>query len=719
MALSSLAEENATESTSAIPGGTVTAVKLPVGDAKDAPGDLVVRVESAKQSVQDGGNSHVEVRAPRSMFTQHGANLSSTADDPIVIIVTVFEVPQLTAMSGSASSAPIRVEEGSAPIPVIEVKAAVNIDLMKLASLGVINVNGLTEPIAVSLPANFTPGMQCAYWDEQEDRWSTRGVSVSNETGPGKQIVCLTTHLTLFGAIFQGFADTFMCSQFRLFTAEAIARLAKGSWYRGQGMMFLGSILSLLLLTFVISAVLDYRRDLRMHWTDDFFLIPLYDGPPAEGEKRGVASEESEPSVEEDFPITGFICCMVCALCTCFLSFCRYLRESSAAREALDDIASNWFENFAEVRAICESLIEAVDMRVLAGGTGRVFLMTHRAMLSLNLAASQRSAASTMMVSNHVVHFILKDETLREVVAQHEREDPPEGARRVAPHQLRRYHSHFWSRDLRAPWQASRSATTAPECWTLLHDDLCRHVQNHVDTLESPWHLPRSMFRLFLTSTPFGHSWSLDIFCSCKMRSFFFAIELVGSLVLCSFFFEASGVVSGEQEDDDAQEECGNSDLADTFAYKTGRLIAIGMGSVLIAGIPVGFLQSLHTRGFKKLEYVGCHEWKRQLRAWELQDRLIWILGSAYLLFGIFFINLFLANINEDDHIDWATGGGITVLQDCVVLPAVVGFIVPGMADVMITLTCFAGKVSRKHLVQDMHRKLCEDTNVMLPIMRL
>ena len=49
------------------------------------------------------------------------------------------------------------------------------------------------------LDANCSVKIDCKYWDEATQSWSTQGVTTS--LGPGREASCATTHLTTFGGV--------------------------------------------------------------------------------------------------------------------------------------------------------------------------------------------------------------------------------------------------------------------------------------------------------------------------------------------------------------------------------------------------------------------------------------------------------------------------------------------------------------------------------------
>ena len=115
----------------------------------------------------------------------------------------------------------------------------------------------------------------------------------------------------------------------------------------------------------------------------------------------------------------------------------------------------------------------------------------------------------------------------------------------------------------------------------------------------------------------------------------------LGGLLLTSVFFMASG---------GAQCRRSKGDCTVTGVWENlGRLIAIAAASTVLAGVPCSFIPSLHTRGYKKCGPKGSSAWRRQLRAWRIQDVTVWILALAYAGFCTNFIVLFFANVARGD----------------------------------------------------------------------
>lgn len=580
---------------------------------------------------------------------------------------------------------------------------AVLLNLRYLYSGDEIGVSGLLEPVSFTIPGvkfetQNGKRTQCFFYNETKELWTREGTGVAADNVQGEVLRCWTTHFSIFGAFLDGFLDTFVCAQFSLLNAESVRNLGKGNWHQKKGTHLFWAILGCLFLAFLVSVCLDIRRARTVAWTDEFFLIPLRSTPARESLVQRERAEESAGRR---------VVMVMCGMWACFLTPCQSLRDSNAIRDALDDICSNWFENFSELRSFCEGLLGGLELS--ACQAGRFFAISHKMMTNMTVMTSRRMTSASLMVSNDLITFILEDEDLRKTITQHTTRGTTS---------MPRMERHLSS--LNFVGQTSRE-----EIWIQLHGEICQSLQKHVVVKRhSIWYFPISFTQLFFSHTPFGNMWVLDIFMSCKMRAFLFAVELIGSLFLCSLFYQSSGGVrraagevaaptgppSPEEEECDAQQES---------AYVLGRLIAIAIGSVLFAGLPVSFLNSLHTREFKKFECAGTPQWERQLRAWHIQDILIWVLGSIYMGGAVFFIHLFLANISEKDHEAFSEGGAIMLLQDFVILPAAIAFLAPGMTWLLLAVTSALGSTDRQSLLHSVRNHLYDNSNMLLPVMQV
>jgi len=259
--------------------------------------------------------------------------------------------------------------------------------------------------------------------------------------------------------------------------------------------------------------------------------------------------------------------------------------------------------------------------------------------------------------------------------------------------------------------QASNKGLAREDNWGQLH----REVEAKLDTyMEASAHwssLPGIVWRLFLHQNPFGVCLVHCAFASSKLRVLLFMVDVIGAIMLATVFFSASGVPRKRSR----QQDC---EFDNPFEF-VGRILAIATGSVFIAGIPTIILGSFCTRGIKKFDYEGCPEWNRQLAIWRVQDKAIWIFGLLYLAFCIFFVCLFLANVDADDHADWLLGGLISVVEDILIIPLVVALVLPLIATACLHFMSRHRKVKKEELIHERHMQFKREGNMTMPIERV
>ncbi|CAE7477211.1 unnamed protein product, partial [Symbiodinium necroappetens] len=108
----------------------------------------------------------------------------------------------------------------------------------------------LPEPLQLTLAPDASNDTTCVFWNETLQRWSAEGVT--RVQGRGRELVCETTHLSIFAGI-EGFltemALSFQCNNaLLLFSREAAASLVtSGDWAMQVPSIIFFAILALLL----------------------------------------------------------------------------------------------------------------------------------------------------------------------------------------------------------------------------------------------------------------------------------------------------------------------------------------------------------------------------------------------------------------------------------------------------------------------------------------
>lgn len=559
--------------------------------------------------------------------------------------------------------------------------SAATVTLRNITNDDEVEVQDLDIPVNITFPVDYAPGVDCAFW--RGDAWSKKGVGVSAETQLGEQLTCSTLHFSLFAALWQGFVDAVACGNLGLLSSESIAQLTKGQWHQAQGAILLWAVMAALLSAMTMAALLDMHRQREQAWSPEFFLQPQ-EPAVSEGQGQRSTSEDSPQEAPAETQerakpqrLTGALAC-ISGSCLAVKDYC----QETALRDALDEVASEWFEQFSELRSFVEDTWSELDCASITGHRICHFLMPRVVIL-----CSARQAAATLGLSGEVVTFILNDEDLPTIIA----------------HKTYRRGSASWSR-----------IASSGEAWACLHAEIVQHVEARV--LECSWrNLLRNTWLTYRVNCPVTELYSSNIFINCKMRCLYYAMELMGALAVVSIFFAASGKLKGRPSFGGDAADCGSQELQEEWTYKVGRAFAIAIGSAILAGMPVSLLRSLHTRGFRKFPQEGCAQWLRQLKTWRAQDRLIWLLGGLYLLVVTFFLLIFLANISDDDHGEWMMTGLMGLLWEIVLVPLSMAFFMPLLASTLMSVSQRSAASSREAMLREVFTRLHVTSNVMLP----
>jgi len=351
----------------------------------------------------------------------------------------------------------------------------------------------------------------------------------------------------------------------------------------------------------------------------------------------------------------------------------EWCRSSGALRDALDDVVSNWVGHFSEIRDFLEGLCEGLECCSAPKRVGGVGMVVHRLMAKTLTMSARRQAAAAVGISQDVSCLLMEDEDIKGVLLAHHTRGTAEAPKRE-------------------------------EAWGKLHSEVEAKLDNFMEVSGCWSALPGAVWRLFRWQTPFGACLVHCTFRSSKLRVLLFMVEIVGSLMLGTVFFEATGVPGKRNR----SVQCSFDE-----AYKRiGRILAIGTGSIVLSGVPAIVLDSLCTKSVKKFDYEGCPEWNRQLRIWRTQTMAIWVLGLLYVAFCIFFMALFLANVDVQDHGSWVLSGFISVLEDTVLIPLSVALTIPLLGAVCLSLISCHRRVNKAELIAERHMQLMHEGNM-------
>jgi len=620
-----------------VKGAYIVAAVLSLKEAQESDsGSVTVSVDGAE------GLPPVSVGVPAEVIL----GLSAEAGGPVALLAT------------SLSSHVPPPEEAPAPgEAAVEVWAMVGLTFKALGSGADLNASNLSRPIEFSMPVNSTAGLLCAFWHEPSQRWLTNGVDTLT-SGPG-QLRCNAFHTTLFAAIFRGFLSALRCSQADLFSRQAFEDLLRPGWTFTPAAVGLWVLLVFFIGTVSLAVVVDFRRTGSTHWSDDsFFMLP------------------DAAAAEEEAPQRGLLvtCCSLCgSICgQCF---------SGPMRDGIDELISNLFAYFGQVRELLELLYAGLAEEVEAGSqvTGRLSLI---ACMVVAMIMKQVVSAS-MRVHPEETDFVMKDPSIQTLarVPGDVPGDVPELKEKGV---------------VRADSVASAASLACSQNHQVLlerRNTAGLRLGSQVEGF-SCLKLPRIVLSIFLVQHPLGDAFMQNIFISSMLRVFLLSCNVLGALAIATFFTATASGRSSWRNDDDKGSNCQPADIWEQI----GHLVAIGLGSALVGSGPIMLLSAMHSRSLKRIPEGAAR--RRQLRAWRCQDAFIVAVGILYSSLCFLLMVLFVAGVSAKDQQEWLIAVGTTMLADFFIMPATVAILLPLIALALL-LGAFCSTGVRPRLVLD------------------
>lgn len=659
-----------------VSGGSNLTVPLPGGGVMFAG-----KLDSLGSSIKQGG---LDISLP-SAFSSNTDGLTPPVEgDELVFSALTIGDESATKLGGAA---------------------AVVLDLQWLAAGQKVRVEGLPEPVVFSLPITYNASkkLTCSYWDEESASWSSKGVRVSDQSVDGGPMFCETWHFSLFGAILEGATATILCANVDVFNMAALNEVFSSPWHSSLGGILFASIMYFFAFSFLVAACLDWHRARSFHWNDSYFLVLT-----AEPQPPGAASsQDEEDTVQVRTPLSPQE--KILRSSALFAAILAAIYSCDSFKEALDDIASEWFTYFHEARSLLEQTCTGCEYEVVNCETTVIKEMSHRMISQLISHSSKHSAAAHLGLSGDLVAFVLEDKDLRQFLTteiEHRLdEEAQSGELRAARSQ----------RDSRAGFGTWRSTEDQFEAWMHMRDEICEVLLHHADKHKrhGVWPLIKSISRTFFFQNPVSELFVIDIFQTCKQRVAALTAEFLGALAFVALFFQGSGMV--RRKGVATREICSGDQ--DSAGFRMGRFLVIASASLIIAGLPVILLRSLQTKRFKKIRGErGCKAWRRQLLTWKIQTILFWIVAVLYISSTGAYVVVFLANMSPDDDWSFTLTGVMSVSEDFLAFPLIWACLLPLLTKFWLCCHTFAHNVSHAEVVRQVSEALRSQSNMMLPI---
>jgi len=151
-----------------------------------------------------------------------------------------------------------------------------------------IRIKNLSVPIRINLsiiePDPPRPGMElrCVAWNEQLQRWTEEGMSMGVQAlgSNGSSVQCLSTHLTIFSAIWHDLLLVLVCTPLRIFTGDGVQLLF---WMHPDSGVILNEAVFATLLYYalflgssviaIMTGIGSYRNLTQRRVADQWFLL--------------------------------------------------------------------------------------------------------------------------------------------------------------------------------------------------------------------------------------------------------------------------------------------------------------------------------------------------------------------------------------------------------------------------------------------------------------
>eukprot|EP00931_Biecheleriopsis_adriatica_P090173 TRINITY_DN6419_c0_g1_i3.p1 TRINITY_DN6419_c0_g1~~TRINITY_DN6419_c0_g1_i3.p1 ORF type:complete len:1340 (+),score=153.07 TRINITY_DN6419_c0_g1_i3:106-4125(+) len=562
----------------------------------------------------------------------------------VIVLITAFDdtwTPNATAEN--------QPDKGGSQENQALVKGLVSIKVA-LPDSTVTKIEGLENPIIVDLPANATDGVECAFWDDSLNAWSSAGLVKVGGT-PQSPLKCASSHLTIFAAIWRGVEKTIVqCSQASLLSEEGFKTILENNWYSNSAIFLLWSFLFITLLLLVVALCLERRRR-RKGFRDDGLFFMIFALPAASDFE--IAEEADEASdfdaIQEAVPAG---CCTRCCA-----SICYCMRKiAQCIWFVLDPLLQEIVGSLGDLHSAAVDLISGVRELFIHDGEG----LTVKGCFALLSAGLARSVLSSVHLQTATMLHMRADDVMyfTSLVSD------VEGNRKIAPvcastaERLKEGASvsgrHLeriaFLRDLKQSLHSARRDVFA-------QSGFCRY-------------LPKSLWRMFVSKNPWLSALQYSVFRSSTMEVMLLIVLIVGDSAVSAFFHSPSGTVS-KRSRGVVQADCN----IQGWWEESGRILIISAAAAFCATMPCIFLGRFHKRKFIDYRDESSWSWRWQRWRWRTGDLQLWIIGLMYSLFSCTYCLVFLVNVSEKDQMAWMISVLLTFGLQVLIVPLFVALV--------------------------------------------
>jgi hypothetical protein len=185
---------------------------------------------------------------------------------------------------------------------------------------------------------------------------------------------------------------------------------------------------------------------------------------------------------------------------------------------------------------------------------------------------------------------------------------------------------------------------------------------------------------------PLGGVFAYSILTPRTMRALYLSINTFGSLMILTMFKAATGGALSKSAPEGCKPTKCTADAMTCLGARVGNMIAFGVTTVVIAGVPSMLIGQLHVREFVQVDWSDGPGWNQILRRWRLRDGLTWAIGGSYCIFAINYVVLYFANVDGSDHLGWLYAAMCSTLQMHIIMPLFLSLFIPFLSLTMLSI---------------------------------
>eukprot|EP00931_Biecheleriopsis_adriatica_P086805 TRINITY_DN6138_c0_g1_i2.p1 TRINITY_DN6138_c0_g1~~TRINITY_DN6138_c0_g1_i2.p1 ORF type:complete len:1360 (+),score=174.02 TRINITY_DN6138_c0_g1_i2:80-4159(+) len=673
--LANISSGNQTKVTSVVEGAVVVAQFISPSDLEEHD-NVTIPAEGTTAAVS----------VPSSLVEELGGS--------VVVVIAAFEPEHPERLSKKGTE----VLGGDAQAPRQDIVSGLVSIKIALPNASVTRVQGLEKPIVLSLPVNASEGAECAFFDEVNNRWSSEGLQKVGGS-PTSPLLCATTHLTLFAAIWRGVTKALDCSQAELFSEEALRAVIENDWYMETGACMMWGMMIFMCFMLLAAHCLERRRKWRGFRDDKLFFVLVIPDVVEQEVLGGSIGEVTEEIVNS--------CCYRCCI-----SIYRLVRECAAwVWSFLDPLWQEIVGGLSDVGASVVELIQAardllLESHMDEGKCGCTFLI---------MAGLGRACESSVLHQVSVMLYI-HVEDVRQLCrhgnphSKKERDqsfDPepgqstsvgpgPDTAENLSPSDANVESRTLGTKDLAAtsPLRNSLPKISLPPTASSHH---LKRVKLLIEMEQSVKEATSLVFEQ-MGRCRYLHliTWRLLVAKNVWLNALHYSISmpstttvlllmalLAGDSTITALFYSGDVVSRRSKRSVNCKME--------GFWEEAGQMLVVAAFTAVAAVLPGIFISHMAARSFKEFHAEDTRDWSLQLCVWRCKDIQLLLLTTIYTMSCCLFCSIFLANVTEEDANKFAISVLFTLALQAVVAPVfsaivltllgIIGFCLPSVRE--------------------------------------